>query len=177
MESYAVEPEAGMATSAADLIWTQAIMNFHLTDNEILIPLNITAVIGSSSIDQLKLQLSWDYPPGYTYTWANFCLRTFLGRPCVAFVDESLGCVRVLARPEFNGLGSATDNLVLAQTSTERQFELTDCTARSPEKMDKKTEKRNKVPRPPNAFILYRKHYHSILKEQDPNMHNNDICE
>lgn len=95
----------------------------------------------------------------------------------MAFVDESLGCVRILARPEFNGLGSATDNMALAQTSTERQFVLGDCTVGSPEKMDKKTEKRNKVPRPPNAFILYRKHYHTILKEQDPSMHNNEICE
>lgn len=58
MESYAVDPEAGMATSATELIWNEAIMNFHLTDNEILLPLNITAIIGSSSIEQLKLQLS-----------------------------------------------------------------------------------------------------------------------
>lgn len=34
---------------------------------------------------------------------------------------------------------------------------------------------RSKVPRPPNAFILYRKHYHPILKDQNPDMHNNDI--
>lgn len=58
MESYAIDPEAGMATSAAELIWTQAIMSFHLTDNEILLPLNITAIIGSSGIDRLKSQLS-----------------------------------------------------------------------------------------------------------------------
>lgn len=177
MESYAVDPEAGMATSATELIWNEAIMNFHLTDNEILLPLNITAIIGSSSIEQLKLQLSWDYPSEHVYPWANLFLRAFLGRPCVAFVDESLECVRILARPEFKGLGSVTDNMVLAQTSTGGQFVLRDCPVRSPEMMDKKSEKRNKVPRPPNAFILYRKHYHSILKEQDPNMHNNDICE
>jgi hypothetical protein len=95
----------------------------------------------------------------------------------VAFVDESLGCVRILARPDFKGLGSATDNMVLAQTSTGGHILLNDRSARAPEKMDKKTEKRPKVPRPANAFILYRKHYHSILKGQDPNMHNNDICE
>lgn len=58
MESYAVDPEAEMATGAAELIWNQAIMNFHLTDNEILLPLSITAIIGSSSIEQLKSQLS-----------------------------------------------------------------------------------------------------------------------
>jgi hypothetical protein len=58
MESHALGPEAGMATSATELIWNQAVMNFHLTDNEILLPLNITAIIGSSNIEQLKSQLS-----------------------------------------------------------------------------------------------------------------------
>ena len=32
-----------------------------------------------------------------------------------------------------------------------------------------------KVPRPPNAFILYRKHFHPILKFKHPELHNNDI--
>lgn len=95
----------------------------------------------------------------------------------MAFVDESMGCVRILARPEFKGLGSTTDNTMMTQTATGRHFVLSDRSVRSPEKMDKKNEKRNKVPRPPNAFILYRKHYHTILKGQDPSMHNNDICE
>lgn len=36
-------------------------------------------------------------------------------------------------------------------------------------------EKKSKVPRPPNAFILYRKHHHPLLKEKNPDMHNNDI--
>ncbi|EEA19532.1 hypothetical protein TMatcc_009665 [Talaromyces marneffei ATCC 18224] len=158
MESHSVEPGAGIATSAAELIWNKAVMNFHLTDSEILLPLNITAIIGSSNIERLKSQLS-----------------NFLRRPCVAFVDESLGCVRILSRPEFKGLVSAADNMVLAQTSNRKQFVLNGRPVRSPEKMDKKAEKRPKVPRPPNAFILYRKHYHTILKGRDPNMHNNDI--
>jgi hypothetical protein len=33
-----------------------------------------------------------------------------------------------------------------------------------------------KVPRPPNSFILYRQHYHPIIKEQIPGIANNDIC-
>lgn len=36
--------------------------------------------------------------------------------------------------------------------------------------------KGQKVARPPNAFILYRKHFHKIFKYADPNMHNNEIC-
>lgn len=33
-----------------------------------------------------------------------------------------------------------------------------------------------KIPRPPNAFILYRKDKHNEVKAQNPNLHNNEIC-
>lgn len=33
-----------------------------------------------------------------------------------------------------------------------------------------------KLPRPPNAFILYRQHHHPIVKEAHPELHNNQIC-
>lgn len=35
---------------------------------------------------------------------------------------------------------------------------------------------KNKVPRPPNAFILYRKDWHPIVVAQNPGLHNNAIC-
>lgn len=159
MQSYTVGPEAGMDTSTMALIWSQSLMNFHLTNNEILVPLNLTAIIEPSCIEQLKSQLS-----------------TYLGCPCVAFVDDSLGCVRILARPEFKGSGSVTDNTMQSRSSATGHFALNnDSPVECPENMDKKIRKREKAPRPPNAFILYRKHYHSIIKKEDPNLHNNDI--
>jgi hypothetical protein len=33
-----------------------------------------------------------------------------------------------------------------------------------------------KVPRPPNAFILYRQRHHPKIKEEYPDFSNNDIC-
>jgi hypothetical protein len=38
-------------------------------------------------------------------------------------------------------------------------------------------EKKDKVPRPANAFILYRKHQHDGVKKKYPGIANNDICE
>lgn len=35
--------------------------------------------------------------------------------------------------------------------------------------------KKSKIPRPPNAFILYRQHWHPHYKQQSQSMHNNDI--
>lgn len=33
-----------------------------------------------------------------------------------------------------------------------------------------------KVPRPPNAYILYRKDHHKAVKQSNPKLSNNDIC-
>lgn len=33
-----------------------------------------------------------------------------------------------------------------------------------------------KVPRPPNAFIIYRKEWHPTIVAANPGLHNNDIC-
>jgi hypothetical protein len=37
--------------------------------------------------------------------------------------------------------------------------------------------KKIKVPRPPNAFIIYRKHHHASTAAAHPGVHNNQICE
>ncbi|MCJ1385714.1 hypothetical protein MMC17_008837 [Xylographa soralifera] len=36
-------------------------------------------------------------------------------------------------------------------------------------------DKKNKIPRPPNAFILYRQAHHPVIKALYPEMHNNQI--
>ena len=36
--------------------------------------------------------------------------------------------------------------------------------------------KKSKIPRPPNAFILYRNWHHPLIKAANPEMHNNQIC-
>ena len=39
-----------------------------------------------------------------------------------------------------------------------------------------KTAKKSKISRPPNAFILYRQSLHPLLKAENPELHNNQIC-
>jgi HMG (high mobility group) box len=38
-------------------------------------------------------------------------------------------------------------------------------------------KRKAKIPRPPNAFILYRQEHHPKIKFAHPEYHNNDICE
>jgi HMG (high mobility group) box. len=33
-----------------------------------------------------------------------------------------------------------------------------------------------KIPRPPNAYILYRRDKHNQVKAEHPGLHNNEIC-
>lgn len=178
MESYSsFSTENETMDIVADLIWDQAILNFGLTDNEILLPLDIASLIGSSNVERLKSQLTWDYLRGQEDQWTDSLHSAFLGHPCVAFVDDFLGCVRILARPEFKGLRSAIDNIIIPNMSSEEPTTMDIGQTKCFEEIDSKVEKRVKVPRPPNAFILYRKHYHAIFKARNPSMHNNEICE
>jgi hypothetical protein len=39
-----------------------------------------------------------------------------------------------------------------------------------------KPKKKDKVPRPPNAFILYRQHHHNIVKAKNHGITNNNLC-
>lgn len=41
---------------------------------------------------------------------------------------------------------------------------------------DHKASSKDKVPRPPNAFIIYRKEWHPKVVKENPNLHNNEIC-
>jgi hypothetical protein len=104
-------------------------------------------------------------------------LSSYLSRPCVALVDKNLGCVRILACPEYRGIGDVFGHILGKEIHIESPRAYEDHVEKQDEKDDRQNENKVKVPRPPNAFILYRKHHHTILKEKNPAIHNNQICE
>ncbi len=42
---------------------------------------------------------------------------------------------------------------------------------------DEKIDQKDKIPRPPNAFIIFRKYHHARIVRENPGVHNNVICE
>lgn len=104
-------------------------------------------------------------------------LSAYLSRPCVALVDNNMGCVRILACPEYRGIGDVLSHILGREIQIEQARASEDHADKQDEKDDRQNENKVKVPRPPNAFILYRKHHHTILKEKNPAIHNNQICE
>jgi len=90
----------------------------------------------------------------------------------VAFVDGTIDALRVMRTPAFSGTAiSVVSHPTISYTQSD--------TAAGIDKSHEKpmaSAKNAKVPRPPNAFILYRQRHHPQIKAAYPDFHNNDIC-
>ncbi|KAL4860448.1 hypothetical protein BDV12DRAFT_205047 [Aspergillus spectabilis] len=87
-------------------------------------------------------------------------LSALLGYPVVSFVDESINALRVMRTPEFSGTSISVASHHIGENTTKSR------TA---------SMKPTKIPRPPNAFILYRQRHHPRVKETYPDLSNNEI--
>jgi hypothetical protein len=78
------------------------------------------------------------------------------------------------ASPSSQGL---TDEMIIDQALAAEEVIAQPIPASGDKVTKKLTQppKKTKVARPPNAFILYRSHYHPILLEQRPDLMNNEI--
>lgn len=90
-------------------------------------------------------------------------LRVEFGEPVLYARDNDKGCYYVGVPRDFLGDGGM---LLNAQGAHEAIF------MQRPEL----SAIRVHVPRPPNAYILYRKERHQIIKEKRPDITNNEIC-
>nr|AZB52187.1 MAT2-1 [Aspergillus pseudoglaucus] len=149
MRSDAQSPE-----SITELLWQDALRHLFSTNEEVLPPINVTDMIGQDNVERLKSRLG-----------------ALLGAPVVSFVDESLNALRVLRTPEFSGSAISVASMGGAQTS--KRSTVTESFA--PRGKPVGPLKAPKVPRPPNAFILYRQRHHPKIKEAYPDYSNNDI--
>lgn len=86
--------------------------------------------------------------------------RYFLGNPR-HFIKDGGMIVSVLGGEPF---WIVSDQTMMASNLMEAPVEPTQL-------------KEKKIPRPPNAYILYRKERHSMVKENNPGITNNQICE
>lgn len=95
-----------------------------------------------------------------------------IGAPVVAFVDESIDALRVMRTPAFFG----TSVSVASHDTVSNTQSGTPAGIQQQRGKPLGAMKNPKVPRPPNAFILYRQHHHPEIKAAYPDFHNNDIC-
>ncbi|KAF7594027.1 hypothetical protein BBP40_010305 [Aspergillus hancockii] len=137
-----------------ELLWQDALRHLESTNNEVLLPINVTDIIGQGNVDKIRARLG-----------------ALIGAPVVAFVDDTINALRVMRTPAFSGS-------VISVASHDRISTFENGTIEAPDKIHGKfalPSKSIKVPRPPNAFILYRQHHHPRIKEAYPDITNNEI--
>lgn len=74
-------------------------------------------------------------------------------------------------RVHHNLIGTSNEQNILVGTQNQNSTSLNHNCPRPHETFGKKL----KIPRPPNAFIIYRAQFHSHMKQRNPEMHNNEI--
>ncbi|KAE8148543.1 hypothetical protein BDV25DRAFT_158119 [Aspergillus avenaceus] len=150
----AMKTSADSTDKVTELLWQDALRHLEATNNEVLLPINVTDIIGQGNVDKIRARLG-----------------TLIGAPVVAFVDESINALRVMRTPAFSGS-------VISVASHNRISNMEKEPADASGNMHGKhviPAKVAKVPRPPNAFILYRQHHHPRIKEAYPEFTNNEI--
>ncbi|KKZ64523.1 hypothetical protein EMCG_01402 [[Emmonsia] crescens] len=149
-----VEPMSGSLDLVLELIWQHAMTHLKSTKNEILLPADINTVIGQGNVEKIKDRLS-----------------ALLSTPVVAFKDDVNSVFRIMPTPALDGVVDAAVAQVMPMIATNN-----DQSASPSPKANKVAQgKPEKIPRPPNAFILYRQHHHPLVKASHPDFHNNEI--
>nr|AGS13705.1 HMG mating-type protein MAT1-2-1 [Aspergillus lentulus] len=150
----AMKSAAESTDTLTELLWQDALRHLESTNNEVLLPINVTDMIGQDNVDKIKTRLG-----------------ALIGAPVVAFVDESIKALRVMRTPAFSGTAVS-----VASHGAAVKTDKVDVTESfKPRGKPAGPMKAPKVPRPPNAFILYRQHHHPKIKEAYPDFSNNDI--
>nr|AZB52179.1 MAT1-2-1 [Aspergillus heterothallicus] len=150
----AMKPEAEPTDSLTELMWQDALRHLESTNNEVLLPINVPDMIGQDNVDQIKTRLG-----------------ALIGATVVAFVDETIKALRVMRTPAFAGTAVS----VASHGEAVKTYKVTVTESFAPRGKPVAPLKAPKVPRPPNAFILYRQHSHPRIKEAYPDFTNNEI--
>ncbi|KAL4821103.1 hypothetical protein BDW67DRAFT_180649 [Aspergillus spinulosporus] len=147
--SIAMKSTTQSPDSLTELLWKDALRHLGSTNEEVLLPTNVVDIIGQDNVEKIKSRLS-----------------ALLGAPVVSFVDESINALRVLRTPTFSGSSISVASPSRALDSWPGEA----LTKSRPAPI-----KPAKIPRPPNAFILYRQHHYPKVKEARPDLSNNEI--
>ncbi|KAK2750163.1 hypothetical protein FQN57_004659 [Myotisia sp. PD_48] len=150
----ALLPPSGSLELVIELLWQHTVSHLQKTKNEIILPVDIGSLLGNSSLEVFKDRLS-----------------KFLNTSVVAFEDNVNQVYRIMPTPALNGSLKAT---AIAGASIKRSKGY-NVTQNNEHTKKPNQERAQKIPRPPNAFILYRQHHHPLIKATHPTYHNNDI--
>ncbi|KAJ5965917.1 hypothetical protein N7481_012631 [Penicillium waksmanii] len=133
---------------AMELLWENSLLNRSQTGGEIMVPFNVVALIGEENMSILHERL-----------------RVLTGGDVERFDDHQFGCVRLIPKPhlpqvEIEEWARAHITKQLYEAASQGMNLYPDL---------------QKVPRPPNSFILYRQHHHKPVTAANPGVPNTAI--
>ncbi|KAK5087060.1 hypothetical protein LTR05_004231 [Lithohypha guttulata] len=150
-----LSPEVAMQVN---LVWEMARGSFAANSDRIVVPQNVVQSIGNAGLEELKYRLS-----------------VTLGEVQVIVLGDPSGQnIHIMKHPEVESQHTSMLRMQGKTTSIATIYEAgSQTTVQRPDL--RSFGKKSKIPRPPNAFILYRQHFHPSFKQHNKNMHNNDI--
>ena len=101
---------------------------------------------------------------------------TLIQGPAVVFYDQSIDVIRMVRPLELSVLESSISDTATPAMSSASSADNGTLEHEHEAPQPKGVQKEERIPRPPNAFILYRQHHHPLVKQANPEMHNNEIC-
>jgi hypothetical protein len=166
--------EAAMLNAHIDTVWQMGLTSLFSNNNQIVIPLSMTHALGDRGISELKLRLR-----SVQLTFGELALIIFsqlFGNAPVCATQDVLGNVlRIYLTSDVPVSPAATVPYASPPASIRSPDSHTSIGVPTPETSVRSPGKKSKVPRPPNSFILYRQEHHPKIKDQNPDLHNNDI--
>ncbi|OQV10181.1 hypothetical protein CLAIMM_14216 [Cladophialophora immunda] len=161
----------GLSKAQMDIMWQMGVASFTANKNELVIPYFMAINLSEANITDLRSRFS----------------AYFNNAPAAILVDHSAEVCRIRLAHELpatgNGLPdmssspprSASDQSMMSTSSPTPAPKRARLNKGSPVKSIRLPGKKSKVPRPPNAFILYRAKHHPTLKDVKPALSNNEI--
>jgi hypothetical protein len=175
-----------------DLVWADAIRQVREGSAEIVVSAQDGQAIGHQGVNEISRR----------YRSVGVCLTVkfdsdpvcseLLNAPTSVLHDSSLNVIRILPPPRVSNVlttssfGNDHSSSAVTDVYSDTETSNSSPTSKPAIHESRKTEavkkakiakeRISKVPRPPNAFILYRQHHHPSVKAENPSMHNNDIC-
>jgi len=129
-----------------------------------------------NNFDELKATIAYVLPHLRLCTWLTLHSAHFTQhfQTPIHQVNLSVNVLdnNIMATPVENASPVLTEDAASPEVGLDFENEVANFTASSP--ASKKVKQ--KVARPPNAFIIYRKDWHLTAVAANPGLHNNDIC-
>ena len=166
-------------------IWQASLSQLTAENMEIALPTSVRDCLGPDGMNTIVDKFRYAYVLFGASAITNILPSTLINHPVVVFHDLIMDAIRLGPEPT-----APTQSELVTVNASASELMQPAANAQSPAKSRKAgkvgkggkkspkviKKKEVKIRRPPNAFILYRKHHHYLIKESRPAMPNNDIC-